>query len=119
MSIRALVTQLRQQTEELLALSTEDERYIERLEKLQLSRSEILDHINSYKESQQITRWPEDIESVFRKCYDMEMELLGKFQLQKEQASAEINKIGTARKVRELYGAKNLFNQGAYIDRNN
>lgn len=119
MSIYALVTQLRQQTEDLLLLTTEDENYIEQLEDLQERRSGISEQIKLYKESHQITRWPDDIESLFRECFDMEMELSKKLLFQKEQASAEMNKIGTARKVRELYGEKNLFDHGAYIDRNN
>jgi len=119
MSIKELVIQLRQLTEAMLSLSIENEDYLIQLEVLQQERSELQKEINIYKSSLKITRWPEDIESVFRECYEMEIRLSKIFLFQKEQATAEINKIGSARKARDLYGTKLSFNHGAYIDRSN
>ncbi|MBO2944839.1 hypothetical protein JJQ72_12740 [Paenibacillus sp. F411] len=118
MNLVDLVIQLDQLTEDLLSLSAEDEYYIEQLEDLQVRRTKVSEQIELYKGFQQITRWPENVESLFRECYKKEMELSKKLLLEKEQASAEMNKIGAARKARELYGEKSSFEHGAYIDKN-
>lgn len=116
MSIHDLVNQLYQQTEQMLRVSLENDEFIEQLESLQLKRGEIRNQIDLYKEINHMNGWPNEVESVLRECMEMELRLSKELQLQKEQLLVQINKVGAAKKARQVYNADNSLEYGAFID---
>lgn len=116
MSIHELVNQLYQQTEQMLGLSLENDELIEQLESMNLKRSEIRSQIDLYKETNHMSGWPNEVESVLRKCMEMELRLSKELQFQKDQLLVQINKVGAAKRVRQVYNTDNSLEYGAFID---
>ncbi|MDL1163246.1 hypothetical protein P0100_19660 [Yersinia pestis] len=119
MNVKSKVIYLQQLTQELLQLSIADEDFAQKVETIQEQQSEVRNEIQLYKDLNNITIWPDDISDILRSCYQMEVELSSTLANEQEKSRIAINKLETAKKIRQVYSGDDYSEFGSYIDRSN